>query len=189
MIYPEKKFINRNEWARSIGSAYQNATVVEVGVWRGEFGLELMAAFPGCNYVGVDPYALYENYTDKPGHEFNGQDQLDSLYNRVLHLVESQGGTLLRDFSVSAAKTFNDRSIDVVYLDGDHKYQAVSADIQAWWPKIRSGGILAGHDYIERSHVEEFGVIPAVQEFLAREGIEIFYITGEPYATWWTVKQ
>lgn len=189
MILPNKQYANRNHWAKSIGSTFSDGNIVEVGVWRGDFALELMTAFSKCKYIGVDPYALYEGYTDKPGHEFNSQAQLDNLYSRTSNLIQSRGGTLMREFSSTAANTFKDNSIDVVYLDGDHKYEAVAADIQAWWPKVRAGGILAGHDYIERSHVEEFGVIPAVQEFLQRERIEVLSVTCEPFATWWIEKQ
>lgn len=49
--------------------------------------------------------------------------------------------------SVDAAAAYQDASIDVVYLDADHSYKAVAADIVAWLPKVRPGGFIAGHDY------------------------------------------
>jgi hypothetical protein len=49
--------------------------------------------------------------------------------------------------SVEAAKLFPDKSLDLVYIDGDHRTESVIADITSWLPKIRKGGIISGHDY------------------------------------------
>lgn len=48
--------------------------------------------------------------------------------------------------SVEAARFFPDSSLSFVFIDGDHRYEAVSADIQAWLPKVISGAVIAGHD-------------------------------------------
>ena len=100
---------------------------------------------------------------------------------------QKKGGTLIRNFSTQAAAEFDDDSIDFVYLDGDHQYQAIKQDIAAWYGKVRSGGILAGHDYVKGSLVEEFGVIPAVNEFVEQHQLEL-NTTNEKYATWWETK-
>ena len=52
----------------------------------------------------------------------------------------------LREYSVKAAPLIED-NLDYVYVDARHDYCAVMDDLQAYWPKIRSGGLLAGHDY------------------------------------------
>ena len=49
--------------------------------------------------------------------------------------------------SVEAAKQYQDRSLDFVFIDGDHAYASVMADILAWYPKVKRGGLLGGHDY------------------------------------------
>jgi hypothetical protein len=56
---------------------------------------------------------------------------------------------------------FKDGEVDFVYIDGDHGFDAVKADISAWWPKVKNGGILAGHDYCGM----QAGVKSAVDEF------------------------
>ncbi len=53
----------------------------------------------------------------------------------------------LRMKSLPAAKRFEDGSVFFVFIDADHRYEAVKDDIAAWLPKIRPGGIIAGHDY------------------------------------------
>jgi hypothetical protein len=62
--------------------------------------------------------------------------------------------------SIDAADKI-DQLVDIVYIDALHTYDAVKADIKAWWPKIKPGGFLAGHDY----HAKWPGVIQAVDEF------------------------
>src|SRR5690606_11229810 len=57
--------------------------------------------------------------------------------------------------SVAAAKHVPDGSLDFVYIDADHSYAGVRADIAAWRPKIRAGGIIAGHDYAYTSHARK----------------------------------
>lgn len=50
--------------------------------------------------------------------------------------------------SSETAQGYDDKSLDFVFIDADHAYENVKRDINAWLPKIKSGGILAGHDYI-----------------------------------------
>ncbi len=69
--------------------------------------------------------------------------------------------------SVSAAAIFGDGSVDFVFLDANHAYESVSNDLRAWWPKIRPGGTLAGHDYAWT------GVRRAVHEFFGRRDLGI----------------
>jgi len=52
-----------------------------------------------------------------------------------------------RTSTVLAAKAFQDASLDVVYIDGDHKWWSVLQDLTAWWPKVSPGGALIGHDF------------------------------------------
>jgi predicted O-methyltransferase YrrM len=52
--------------------------------------------------------------------------------------------------STEAAVNFSDESVDVVFVDGDHRYEAVKADILAWWPKLRRGGFMGGDDFMMR---------------------------------------
>ena len=83
----------------------------------------------------------------------------------------------MRAFSVEAAKRFTDESLDFVYLDADHSYEAVRDDIAAWWPKLKPGGLFAGDDYgalpVQQINfgqgVLSFGVKQAVDEFALRE--------------------
>jgi hypothetical protein len=90
---------------------------------------------------------------------------------------------------VAASTLFSDSELDFVYIDGDHSYEFVSTDIKAWWPKVQSGGILAGHDYTpgNSDYGHTYGVIQAVTEFAEKHALTV-NTTSEQYATWWVVK-
>lgn len=64
-----------------------------------------------------------------------------------------------RKSSSSAAADFADESVDLVFIDADHSYEACLADICSWWPKLKFGGLMLGHDFVSR-----FGVPAAVRE-------------------------
>jgi predicted O-methyltransferase YrrM len=70
--------------------------------------------------------------------------------------------TPIRGVSKEVSQQFEDESLDVVFIDATHTYPAVKQDIQLWLPKVKKGGILAGHDF-EPAHP---GVVKAVDELL-----------------------
>jgi glycosyltransferase involved in cell wall biosynthesis/predicted O-methyltransferase YrrM len=72
----------------------------------------------------------------------------------------------LRGFSHEVANSFSEK-IDLLFIDGDHSYEAVQTDLKAWLPKVRDGGIVAFHDY---SWAE--GVRKAIREFVVPLQIE-----------------
>jgi len=108
--------------------------MAEVGVEAANTSQRLIERNPTLSYVGVDPY-------------FNN----DALYVDVLQRLTpymNQGRYVLhRNISVLASKLVEDASMDLVFLDARHDYQAVEEDIAAWRPKVRPGGILSGHDF------------------------------------------
>lgn len=70
---------------------------------------------------------------------------------------------IIRKDSLAAADDVADGSLDFVFIDADHSYEGCKADIAAWMPKVKPGGLLSGHDY-ENPDFEKFGVERAVQE-------------------------
>jgi hypothetical protein len=72
-------------------------------------------------------------------------------------------------FSTVFAASVEERSIDVVYVDGSHEYADVAKDLAAFWPKIVAGGFLCGHDYAR----DWPGVMQAVDEFCVSNGVSV----------------
>ncbi len=67
----------------------------------------------------------------------------------------------VRKPSVEAAEWYADESLDAVFIDANHTYESVKEDIAAWYPKVKKGGYIAGHDYFAEPHP---GVKKAVDE-------------------------
>jgi hypothetical protein len=72
--------------------------------------------------------------------------------------------------SEQASNLFEDGTLDFVFLDADHGYEAVRRDLQCWFPKVKRRGVLGGHDYI---HPDFPGVRQAVDEFFAQEELPL----------------
>jgi len=80
---------------------------------------------------------------------------------------------VIRAFSPGAAAVFSDGYFDLVYIDADHHKEALLADIDVWWDKVRIGGLLSGHDYgtrrfpqVEAAVTERFGDTAEVAEYV-----------------------
>jgi hypothetical protein len=84
---------------------------------------------------------------------------------QLLAPIERIIGDLHPCFSLDAATRYPDASLDYVYIDADHYYEAVCRDIDAWIPKVKPGGIIAGHDFCE---YPGYGVMRAVTERFSR---------------------
>lgn len=84
-----------------------------------------------------------------------------TLYQTFLNNIEQvkEYITPIRKSSLEAVKDFQDKSLSFVYIDASHEYNDIMNDLQAWYPKVKLGGLLAGHDACWES------VISAVQDF------------------------
>ena len=85
--------------------------------------------------------------------------------------------------SVAAAEMFPDKMFDLVFVDADHSARAVFADLEAWEPKVKPGGVLSGHDYGSHNHP---GVKPAVDFFFALRSKGPVQVDADK--VWWTIK-
>ena len=144
-------------------------TVVEVGVAFGRSLAYLAQRAPATmRIVGVDVWSEHMGGDNLPPDVFarqvaHGSPKQSCEANLracgVLDRVE-----LLDCGSIEAAKKFEDESIDLVFIDACHEYEPVKADVLAWLPKVRKGGMIAGHDY----SFEMFpGVVKAVLSVFA----------------------
>ena len=133
--------------------------VAEVGVQR---AFNATAMLEGLNierlYL-IDPYKPYVDGT----FVFSRKVQ-ENVYSIMFRNVEKylDKVTLISRESMFASTLFKDGFFDFVYLDGWHQYPAVKKDIEVWWPKVKVGGVLGGHDI---GHVEFPGVARAVEQF------------------------
>lgn len=77
--------------------------------------------------------------------------------------------------SLDAAAMFADASIDFVYIDGAHEYDDLKADIIAWGPKVKNGGIIAGDDYGVGQYPDVKRVVDEIFPSAVKEGVVWIY--------------
>lgn len=138
-------------------------TWVELGLaWGESFRWGVVACLnegKNIRMVGVDafPDAWHHNGTPMEQMFHNHMEPLAGKYE------------VIRSASWDAAVNFPDASIDFVFVDADHVYESVKKDILAWLPKVKPGGIIAGHDY----NKEHPGVLQAVPEIFGNRVIPV----------------
>ena len=163
---------------------------VEVGTCRGDFGQIIVDKVKPKTFYAVDPLKLFPGMISYPGSEFENQERLDVLAESVSQRFSQNGHKLLRGTSQEQSTKFDDETIDFVYIDGDHTYEGCKLDISLWWPKVKQGGIISGHDFCESVNAKtglKFGVIQAVTEFVEEHNLNL-YVTSDGYPSWVVVK-
>lgn len=143
----------------------------EVGSCYGWSLVYLLENAPNISKIyAVDPYAPYDASTG--GIDNGGVYMTQEIQNKIKELwfentiSYSNRTELIQKSSSDAALDFEDGFLDFVFIDGDHSYSAVKKDIATYYPKIRSGGIVAGHDYSFPD------VKNALKEFLEKHSLD-----------------
>jgi hypothetical protein len=143
----------------------------EIGVLKGRTSVKILKALGSeiHEYWGIDPwthrgneYGLQGPYVPTKWEDIYIEASRLQLYFPQLRLV--------RTMSKYAVNLFGDGYFDMVYIDGDHHYETVISDIELWLPKVREGGVLAGHDYGGRIHT---GVKPAVDMYFGEGNVKL----------------
>jgi FkbM family methyltransferase len=133
-----------------VGYFPKNASVVELGTGRG-VSTEVFALL--CEKV-----ITTDIKNDLKGDWSNAAAKVFLKYDNIKHFNMT---------STKLASIMPDNSFDAVYIDAAHEYEAVKEDIMKWRPKIKKGGIICGHDYIDRPKYN-FGIIRAVDEIFGK---------------------
>lgn len=187
----------------------------EVGVWKGDYSRDI------CNYYQnslkkhylVDPWApqetqVYQDECNKP------KEVQEECLKRTKEQLSRWPDKLhfLRGLSLDMCHEIPDDSLDFCYIDARHDYLGCKEDIEAYWPKVKSGRILAGHDYLDAAEckrlTEKLGwavrndwslcydgshnngaVKGAVNEFAERNDLQVLVTYGdERWNSWVIVK-
>lgn len=140
----------------SLGSLLQrlNMTIgAELGVQRGYFAKTILDQWSHAKtYVLVDLWGQQRNYKDLA----NVDDQAQENFKKeALDLLKVYQDKLVvcRNYTSVCVTQFEDGYFDYIYVDARHDYKGVKEDIELWWPKLKVGGIMAGHDYIDAEEV------------------------------------
>lgn len=155
---------------------------VEVGTDRGRFAEKIAQGFAG-ELVCVDPYIATVDDIADPHTNTDRETDFVAATTRLAQFGDRV--RIVRKKSADAVSDFADGSLDFVYLDGDHYRPGIDGDLEAWWPKVKPGGVLAGHDLTGEW---EPWIRPAVEEFAFWKQVTPMATLDFP-ASWFFVKR
>lgn len=146
---------------------------VEVGVMAGCNAKMMFRTIPDLDLTLVDPWKQFSKHT--PDKWMQGQ------YERCMRRLRHWNPTYMRMDSMEAAEKIEDGSLDFVYIDGGHDFDNVMLDLIHWSKKVRTGGVVSGHDFFYGDGID---VVPAVVAYTQAHNIHRWYITGgvRPYS-------
>jgi hypothetical protein len=173
----------RQRW-ELVGKLPKRAVGAEVGTWKGDFASQLLRRTRPARLYLIDPW----EYRDDPAYARamfgdrspGGQQRMDAIHDAVRERFRRQidAGTVIvrRSRSVEAARDLE--PLDWVYIDGDHTYDAVLADLAAYYQLVKPGGVVAGDDYGMVGWWED-GVRRAVDQFAAEHACELVIVGNQ----------
>jgi len=157
---------------------------VEIGTYKGEGVYKIFNNLSISKLYTIDPYN-FKNLI--AGVNFTKEDA-ESLKQSMKNALSVYGDKIeiINKTSIEAANLISER-LDFVYLDGDHSYETVKKELELYYPKVKSGGLLAGHDF----NGDDNGVERAVVEFFSAKGLQVntnLDLEDGRTNEWWIIK-
>ena len=179
-------------YRRFVASVTGTAVAVELGAWKGRsalcMGAEIARSGKRIRFFAVD------HWQGSPGetqHEQDADVREGRLYEMFLGNIAALSSYVepIRDDTAASARHFEDGSVDFLYVDASHTYAGVLADLIAWFPKVKVGGLIAGDDWCFATK-GEFEVRAAVLDFFGSEAAHLSIERGSaPNENWlqWSI--
>jgi len=176
--------LKRRAQRRELLAAFPRSSAgAEIGVWKGDHAAEVLRVCKPAVLYLIDPWrhqqtahyagALYGGIAD-------GQEELDQVYESVVRRFRRKPVVVKRMPSEQAAAMFAPASLNWIYIDGDHRYEAVVEDLERFAPVVCPGGFIAGDDYGITGWWGD-GVTRAVDEFAAKHACRDFRVVGTQF--------
>lgn len=149
---------------------------------RGHFSHQILSGIPDCHLTCIDPWGEYPFSHRTPQSQDSNRV---ATQQRLAEFVEQGRCHIRQAYSMDVVDGYDDESLDFVFIDGDHTFDAVCMDIIKWSRKVRPNGIVACHDYIP---MRRGGVMKAVEAYVHCHNIAPWYVIREELATAFWVK-
>ncbi len=179
---------NRNKLPTFVRGMGLTGNWLEVGVQAGEYARTLQWFGEPKRLYLVDAWRHYPSGYADPANvddtaHIRNMAQVAGFFSGLKY-----GPVIIRAESVPAAEMFKDEFFDFIYIDANHTYDGVSDDLRAWYPKLKTGGIFSGHDYVNMYDGDVvFEVKKAVDQF-AVEQAKTVSITTCTWPSWFFQK-
>ena len=177
---------------------------IEIGVKEGAFSKHILE---NCNNLNLYLLDCWDNQPVLKYQDISNVDnktQVEFMKNTISNVSNFfHNVKIIKDFSDNAVKFFEDNFFDFIYIDANHSYEMAKKDISLWYPKLKKGGLFAGHDYLnkvlhmktinklnyEQTEAYTYQVKLAVDEFAEEKKIKVYSTNEEHlFKTWFILK-
>lgn len=157
----------------------KNIVGVEIGVDEGTNAKYAFKYLDIKKLYLIDPYNYSEEYKQGDKGKFTIDENAQKAKLIMLNKLKDFPIELYEITSDKAVSKFKDKSLDYVYIDGDHRYEQVKKDIENYYPKVKKGGVFGGHNFCDFR-----GVTDAVMEFALKSKLKLTVDTED----WYVIK-
>jgi len=164
MTFEEQLFLN------SLGDKYK--TIIEAGCWMGRGTTSILKNHPDIKLICVDSWEGSVDVRDDTHHLARQMDVYSIFLDNVKDYKNIE---IKRGNGVDMASTIPDYSVDACFIDMGHDFDSVVSDIRAFRNKVKKGGLLCGHDFLEPNWMS---VCQAVRQELGEPEILVGTIWG-----------
>jgi len=119
----------------------------ELGVAWGHFAARTLLSWPSAReYSLVDAWTHMDGYFDN--NNFQHDEKYEMVLERMQHFTPRTSIVICKNLTSICVDDFEDEHFDFIYIDAGHDFASVYEDLTLWWPKLKPGGVFAGHDYV-----------------------------------------
>ena len=177
----ENWFDFQEVYSKMVKNTISDSHFVEVGSWKGRsatyLAVEIINSDKTIKFDCIDTWTGSVEHKNPSSPFFQAEltNDEDWLYSQFLDNIKPVKEAInpIRTTSLKAAPLYADESLDFVFIDASHEYKDVIKDLKAWYPKIKKGGYIGGHDF----NLFYPGVVIAVKEFLGYD----YEVLGNSY--------
>ena len=147
----------------------------EIGTGRGSFAITMSINNPGVKLYCIDSWSIYDGI-----HDYTAEMLAEYLAHALHRLKPYKEVEIINELSMEAVKQFKNESLDFVYIDANHEFSYVAEDLFYWSKKVRSGGIVSGHDYLKEQRKDGLvQVKEVVHAYTEAFNIKPWFIVGK----------
>jgi predicted O-methyltransferase YrrM len=152
----------------AISKMENNSNMIEIGSWLGRsISYFVVESIKNKKIIDCNCVDIWEEYSEIKNNPIFVND---GAYHKFLENTSKIKNhiNVWRGHSVDVSKNFSDGFFDFIFIDAAHDYDNVTNDIKAWYPKLKSGGLIGGHDYYYTNEVAM-----AVNDFFKNKQIQV----------------
>jgi hypothetical protein len=169
-------------FAYAVQQLPQKGHAVEIGTWKGQSSAFLAVEIINSGKdIKLDCIDNFTGSVIEPGQMFDADNKAGRLLDVFKDNMRPVAGhyMAIQSDSAAAADLYEDESLDFVFIDASHDYESFKKDLFAWFPKVKIGGMISGHDFADAYQ----GIVKAVRDHLANEKVGV-----TPSTCWFCTK-